>query len=128
MQTIYKDSTRRATAYDFEYSFKRLLDEKVAARGRWVLNNVERFYAKNNSTFVIQLKRPFPAFLGLLSMRFCSVVPREAIDYYGNNFRSNPIGTGPFVYEALGRKCKIGFKKKLRFILKKMKKENNSPI
>ena len=108
---IYKDSTRRATAYDFEYSFKRLLDEKVAARGRWVLNNVERFYAKNNSTFVIQLKRPFPAFLGLLSMRFCSVVPREAIDYYGNNFRSNPIGTGPFAMKLWEENVKLVLRK-----------------
>ena len=38
----HKDSTRIATAYDFEYSFNRLLDEKVAARGRWVLNNVKK--------------------------------------------------------------------------------------
>ena len=107
----YKDSTRNVTAYDFEYSFNRLLDDKVAARGRWVLNNVKQFYAKNDSTFIIQLKKPFPAFLGLLSMRFCSVVPKEAIDYYGNNFRSNPIGTGPFVMKLWEENVKLVLRK-----------------
>ena len=29
-------------------------------------------------------------------MKYCSVVPEEAIEYFGSNFRSNPIGTGPF--------------------------------
>jgi len=103
----YKDSTRLVTAHDFEYSFNRLLDEKVAARGSWVLNNVNRFYAENDSTFSIQLNQPFPAFLGLLSMRFCSVVPKEAIDYYGNDFRSNPVGTGPFKFKLWEENVKL---------------------
>ena len=103
----YKDSTRNVTAQDFEYSFNRLLDEKVAARGSWVLNNVDHFYAENDSTFSIQLNQPFPAFLGLLSMRFCSVVPKEAIDYYGNDFRSNPVGTGPFKFKLWEENVKL---------------------
>jgi ABC-type transport system substrate-binding protein len=103
----YKDSIRLVNARDFEYSFNRLLDEKVAARGSWVLNNVNRFYAENDSTFSIQLNQPFPAFLGLLSMRFCSVVPKEAIDYYGNDFRSNPVGTGPFKFKLWEENIKL---------------------
>tara|TARA_R110000787_G_scaffold86285_7_gene184053 strand:- start:9322 stop:10950 length:1629 start_codon:yes stop_codon:yes gene_type:complete len=107
----YKDSTRKVNATDFEYSFNRLLDEKVAARGRWVLNNVDRFYAENDSIFSIQLSQPFPAFLGLLSMRFCSVVPKEAIDYYGNDFRSNPVGTGPFKFKLWEENVKLVLRK-----------------
>ena len=103
----YKDSTRNVTAQDFEYSFNRLLDEKVAARGSWVLNNVDHFYAENDSTFSIKLNQRFPAFLGLLSMRFCSVVPKEAIDYYGNDFRSNPVGTGPFKFKFWEENVKL---------------------
>ncbi len=105
------DSTRAVTAYDFEYSFNRLLDKKVASRGRWVLKNVESFQAENDTTFTIKLKQPFPAFLGLLSMRFCSVVPKEAIDYYGTDFRSNPVGTGPFMFKLWEENIKLVLRK-----------------
>ena len=32
-------------------------------------------------------------------MKYCSVVPKEAIEYYGDDFRSNPVGTGPFKFK-----------------------------
>ena len=66
-----KDSTRFVTAKDFEYSFNRLIDPKVASPGGWVLQNVESFSAKNDSIFEIQLKQAFPPFLGLLAMKYC---------------------------------------------------------
>ncbi len=106
-----KDSTRTVTAHDFEYSFNRLLDEKVASRGRWVLKNVAHFKAENDTTLIIKLKQPFPAFLGLMSMRFCSVVPKEAIDYYGSDFRSNPVGTGPFRFQLWEENIKLILRK-----------------
>ncbi|MBV1923682.1 MAG: ABC transporter substrate-binding protein [Flavobacteriaceae bacterium] len=106
-----KDSTRTVTAHDFEYSFNRLLDEKVASRGRWVLKNVDYFKAENDTTFTIKLKQPFPAFLGLMSMRFCSVVPKEAIDMYGTGFRSNPVGTGPFMFKLWEENIKLVLRK-----------------
>jgi peptide/nickel transport system substrate-binding protein len=31
-------------------------------------------------------------------MQYCSVVPHEAIEYYGADFRRNPVGTGPFKF------------------------------
>lgn len=105
------DSTRAVTATDFTYSFKRLIDPKVASPGSWVLQNVERFYAENDTTFVVQLKQPFPAFLGLLSMRYCSVVPKEAVDFYGSKFRRNPVGTGPFQFKLWEENVKLVFRK-----------------
>ena len=90
---------RKVTAQDFTYSFKRLIDEKVASPGSWVLQQVEDFKAIDKHTFQITLKQPFPAFLGLLTMKYCSVVPKKIVDYYGNDFRANPIGTGPFYFK-----------------------------
>ncbi|WGF92467.1 ABC transporter substrate-binding protein [Aequorivita marisscotiae] len=106
-----KRYTRKVEAQDFVYSFNRLTDEKVASSGSWVMNYVEKYWAKNDTTFVIKLKQPFPAFLGLLSMRYCSVVPKEAVEYYGNEFRRNPVGTGPFQFKMWEENVKLVFRK-----------------
>ncbi|WP_299256564.1 ABC transporter substrate-binding protein [uncultured Aquimarina sp.] len=102
-----KDSTRVVIAKDFEYSFNRLIDPKVASPGNWVLKNVANYKALNDTTFRIQLKKPFPAFLGLMSMRYCSVVPKEAVAFYGTDFRANPVGTGPFKFKLWEENIKL---------------------
>ncbi|GLB52301.1 peptide ABC transporter substrate-binding protein [Neptunitalea chrysea] len=99
--------TRTVTASDFEYSFNRLLDEKVASPGRWVLNYVDNYQAVNDTIFTVLLKQPFPAFLGLLSTKYCSVIPKEAIAFFGNDFRAHPIGTGPFQFKRWEENVKL---------------------
>lgn len=106
-----KDSTRIVKANDFEFSFNRLLNKKVASPGGWVLQNVASFKAENDSTFIINLKQAFPPFLGLLAMKYCSVVPKEAVRYFGNNFRANPIGTGPFKFKLWVENTKLVLRK-----------------
>jgi len=95
-QCFENDAQRKLTAADFEYSFDRLRSNALAAPGSWVLKNVDKFQALNDSTFQISLKEPFAPFLGILSMKYCSVVAPEAVQHYGGDFRSNPVGTGPF--------------------------------
>ena len=110
-QIFGKDSTRTVVASDFEYSFSRLLDKKLASPGSWVLQKVDTFKALNDSVFEIKLKQPFPAFLGLLTMKYCSVVPKEIVEFYGNDFRSHPIGTGPFKFKRWEENLKLIFRK-----------------
>ena len=105
------DSTRKVTAADFVYSFDRLLDPKVASPGSWVLNNVQEYKAEDEFILSITLKQPFPAFMGLLSMRYCSVVPEEVVEFYGNDFRRNPIGTGPFQFKLWEENVKLVLRK-----------------
>lgn len=95
------DSTRAVVANDFVYSFSRIMDPEVASPGSWIFSLVDfennnGFEASNDSTFIIHLKQAFQPFLGMLTMQYCNVVPHEAIDFYGPDFRSHPVGTGPF--------------------------------
>ena len=49
----------------------------------------------------IKLKQAVPAFLGLVTNYHGGfVVSRKAVEKLGENFRLNPIGTGPFQFEA----------------------------
>ena len=93
---------RKLVAADVVYSFYRLIDPATAARGNWVFQNIvdsiSPFYAINDSTVKIKLQQPFAPFLQRLSIQYCSVVPKEAIDLYGKDFRSHPVGTGPFKF------------------------------
>ena len=106
-----RDSTRIVTASDFEYSFKRLIDKNIASPGSWTLNKVDHFTAVNDTLFQIQLNQAFPAFLGLLTMKYCSVVPREIVEHYKSDFRSHPIGTGPFKFKRWEENLKLIFRK-----------------
>ncbi|WP_245925552.1 ABC transporter substrate-binding protein [Algibacter marinivivus] len=106
-----KDSTRTVNAHDFTYSLNRLRDKKIAAPGSWVLNKVENFEAINDTLFEITLKQPFPAFIGLLTMKYCSVVPKEIVEHYGTEFRSQPIGTGPFKFKRWEENIKLVFRR-----------------
>jgi peptide/nickel transport system substrate-binding protein len=114
----FKDSTRTVRAADFEYSLNRLLDEKIASPGRWILSNVEGFHAVNDSVFQIKLSKAFPAFLGLLSMKYASVVPKEVVEAKGYDFRSHPIGTGPFQFKLWEENVKLVLRKNPLFFEK----------
>ena len=69
--------TRRVVANDFVYSFDRIQDAQLASPGLLTLDQVADYKAINDSVFEIKLKKPFSPFLGILSMKYLSVVPRE---------------------------------------------------
>jgi len=96
-----QDSTRRVIASDIAYSLNRIISKDVNSPGSWIFKGrlaEDPFHIIGTDTFEIHLNRPFQPFLSLLTMQYCSVVPYEAIDYYGVQFFENPVGTGPFQF------------------------------
>jgi ABC-type transport system substrate-binding protein len=95
---------KKLTAKDVEYSFNRIIDKHVASPGSWIFNrkvdSLQPFRAIDDSTFQLRLLRPYHPILGILSMQYCSIVPKEAVEKYGADFRRHPVGTGPFQFVA----------------------------
>lgn len=60
---------------------------------------VSGFTALDDSTFRVQLIKPFAAFKYYPALGFCYVYPREAVEKYGRDFYRNLVGTGPFVLD-----------------------------
>ncbi len=112
-----EDSTRTVNAHDVEYSLKRLVNPQLLSPGKWVMNPVNLkgedidIQAVNDSIVEIRLKKAFPPFLGILGMKYCSVLPQEAVKYYGDDFRAHPVGTGPFLFKYWKENTKLVLRK-----------------
>ena len=95
---------RRLTASDVVYSFQRLIAPATASPGSWVFNgkvdSLAGFTAISDSVFQLKLTRPYNPILGILSMQYCSIIPKEAVERYGPDFRRHAVGSGPFRFVA----------------------------
>lgn len=91
---------RRLTAADVVYSLSRIIDKTVASPGAWIFNrkvdSLRPFTVVDDTTFQLKLIKPYTPILGILSMQYCSIVAKEAVEKYGADFRRHPVGTGPF--------------------------------
>lgn len=108
---------------DVFYSIKRLADAEYKLENWWLLDgtilglneykdtqnaadhfdydaSVDGFRKINDLEFEIVLTKPVYRFLYILSMFQTAVVPREAVEFYKDNFPRNPVGTGPFILDT----------------------------
>jgi oligopeptide transport system substrate-binding protein len=95
---------RKMTAQDVVFSLRRIQDKTTASSGAWIFNDrvdsAKGFVALNDSMIAVHLVRPFNPILGILSMQYCSIIPKEAVERYGKDFRRHAVGTGPFMLTA----------------------------
>ena len=105
---------RNVTASDFVFSFSRLFDATVSNASSLMeafdeksAGHANGLEAVNDSTLVIHLEHPFKPFLGILTMKYFSVVPKEVVQFYGEEFDIHPIGTGPFRLKKWERDARL---------------------
>ncbi len=105
---------REVVAEDFVYSIKRHFDPANISQGAWVWEDkivgmqdwidagadydatIAGLRALDDYTIQVTLTRPFPQFEHTLAMGYASLVPREAVEYHGEEFARRPVGSGPF--------------------------------
>ncbi|MEN0019496.1 MAG: ABC transporter substrate-binding protein [Planctomycetota bacterium] len=109
---------RELVTDDVFYSWKRLADRDEGLENWWLMAGViqglepqpegEAFdydadvsglVKIDDKNFEVVLNKPVYRFLWVLTMFQTSVVPREAVEYYGDDFAASPVGTGPFVLD-----------------------------
>ena len=118
---------RQIRADDVFYSLKRIADDEHKLENWWLLADtikgfdsykdvqnaaadfdydapVEGFVKISDLEFEIVLQKPVYRFLYVLGMFQTSVVAREAVEFYGEDFAENPVGTGPFILDTWVRK------------------------
>lgn len=103
--SVFKEKTRKVNAQDVIFSFNRIINPSLASPGSWIFNSVKRdggqlaIKALSDSIVQIELSQAFPPFLGMLSMAYASVLPKEAFDERALKFNGQAIGTGPFHFQ-----------------------------
>lgn len=131
-----KGQGRELTADDVVYTLKRFSDANVNALSYSLMsgfvvgmdqfrekskklgkgfkyegNEIEGVSKVGKYTFKIQFTRDNPVALYPFAMTQLSIIPREAVDKYGDEFERHPVGTGPFYIEKLDRRADIVLKK-----------------
>ncbi|MGA9575676.1 MAG: ABC transporter substrate-binding protein [Lysobacterales bacterium] len=109
---------REVKARDFVYSIKRHFDPDTRAQGAWLWQGriegldrwktdgsdydaeVEGLRALDDYTIQIRLTRPFPQLVHTLTQGYAAIVPREAVEKYGQMLSSHPVGSGPFTLRS----------------------------
>jgi peptide/nickel transport system substrate-binding protein len=90
----------RLTARDVKYTFDRIMDPKTKSRYRSDFQNVREVEVVNDRTLKIHFKTPDMSFVRkVLCYRPGYIVNQKAIESLKENYKSAPIGTGPFIFE-----------------------------
>jgi ABC-type transport system substrate-binding protein len=109
-----KNGGRTATAYDWEYTFNRLADPTVNSPYAYLLEYVKGYHSyrdgkatgligvKAVDKFILKitLSKPFSPFLRILAMPQMGVISKEDINYFEENIKFHPIGSGPYYVES----------------------------
>jgi ABC-type transport system substrate-binding protein len=127
---VFKGEPRQVTAQDYAYAIRRFLDpanrspyaflfegkiagldalaERAKKTGRYDYDApVAGLQTPDRYTLRIRLNQPDYNFSHLLAFHLSGAVAREAIETYGANSASHPVGSGPFRLRSYTRSSKI---------------------
>lgn len=102
---------RKLNSSDIKYTFERLANPDNNFPNWQMINNkilginefhsgketsIEGIVIEDSLTVSFLLSKPFGSFLKILATPNYCIVPKEAVQYFGKEFKFHPVGTGPF--------------------------------
>lgn len=116
------ESLRQITSKDVEYSILRIADARLHSPVFWMfrgkIKGIDQFrqitsaaaandfsmYASgcegieiiNDHTLILHLNYPDPRMSYALALPAAGIVSKTAVQFYGQDFQANPVGSGPF--------------------------------
>jgi peptide/nickel transport system substrate-binding protein/oligopeptide transport system substrate-binding protein len=112
--TCFAAETERIfTANDVKYTFERLLNKSSKSIGvsyftnilgiekfrKAEANNIEGIKVIDDYIIDFTLEKKDFSFPALFTLSYVSIVKKEAVEYYGEDFTQHPVGTGPFILQ-----------------------------
>jgi ABC-type transport system substrate-binding protein len=88
---------RVMTADDVVWTMNRMLDPKTKVP-RQQLFMVDKVEKVSDDVVRFTLNQAYAPFLSAMANRALSILPKEEVEKYGENFARNPVGTGPFKF------------------------------
>jgi len=122
----FKDAShRRFTAADVRFTFERLLGKNSKSLGvsyfmgllgakeyhEGAAKAIAGLRVVDERTLEFELSDSDYSFPARLTLPYASVVSRDAVSYYGDEFAQHPVGTGPFVLVRHEANKQLQFKK-----------------
>ena len=116
---------RPMVAEDVKYSIERAVDPKTQGPGAGFFSAIKGFdemqagtaeqmegiETPDDRTVVFNLTRPDATFLHVLALNFAHVVPKEAVEAAGQDFGTQPVGTGAFKLKEWTRGQRLVFER-----------------
>jgi oligopeptide transport system substrate-binding protein len=104
---VFKGTKRELIAADYAYSIGRFFEPKNRSPYAFLFSGVAGLETPDRYTLRIRLKAADFNFAYVLATQISGAVAREAIEAYGDDTNSHPVGTGPFFLAKYIRSSKI---------------------
>lgn len=86
------------TSEDVKFSLERLINDPRTISHAF-FQSIARIETPDKYLVVVKFKKPDPFFIQSLCLCSSRIVSKAAVLKYGNDFKTNPIGSGPFMLE-----------------------------
>ena len=95
--TFHDGST--LTANDVKFTFDRATDANAPSQAVSFISALKSTDLSDNKTVVMTLSEPSAPFLANIEVAYFGILPQQAVTAAGDNFGTNPVGSGPWKFK-----------------------------